>query len=103
MITIKAPVAEDVFTWRIADVADESSLPHAAATADDMWIVFVTADAERLRAKLLAGRPTPIEYPEPKPDSVLAEDDLIEGWPLNVAAENTSSSNTSCAATRRRL
>ena len=32
-ITVNAPVAEDVFVWRVACVAGGLSLPHAAATA----------------------------------------------------------------------
>jgi zinc protease len=48
----------------------------------DFRYAFVTADAAALKAALLAGKPTPIAYPTPKPKSVLLEDKQIEAFPL---------------------
>jgi len=54
----------------------------------DFRFAFVTADAGALRAALLAGRPTPMKYPTPKPAAVLAEDKKIEAFPLSFRPED---------------
>jgi len=54
----------------------------------DFRYAFVTADAGALRAALLAGRPTPMKYPTPKPAAVLAEDKKIEAFPLSFRPED---------------
>ncbi|MGD2067390.1 MAG: insulinase family protein, partial [Gemmatimonadota bacterium] len=52
--------------------------------ADDMYVVFITADAEALRAKLLSGEPTSIGYAgEPTPE-IAAEDEEIASFPIPV-------------------
>jgi zinc protease len=53
----------------------------------DVKIAMVTGEAERLRAVLASGQPTPITYATPKPDDVLAEDEVIAAVPLALAAE----------------
>jgi len=55
---------------------------------DNMWVIFVTADAEAMKQKLLSGAPTPITYAGPKPPGQLAEDSLIASFPLPVKPEN---------------
>jgi zinc protease len=51
---------------------------------DDMYLVFITRDAEGLKQKLLSGEPTPIEYAGSQPEHILAEDREIAGWPIRV-------------------
>jgi len=53
---------------------------------DDLTIAIVTGDAAGLRDALVAGAPTPVEYPTPQAASVLAEDEVIAALPLAVAA-----------------
>jgi zinc protease len=55
---------------------------------DDMYVVFITADAEGLKQKLLSGAPTPITYAGGNPAEHLAEDEAIANFPIPVAAEN---------------
>jgi zinc protease len=54
----------------------------------NMDIVFVTNDAARLKAALVGDLPSPIRYDAPTPESILAEDRVIQVYPLKVAAEN---------------
>jgi zinc protease len=56
--------------------------------AENMWIVFITEDAEGLKRRLVSGDPTPIQYPAEKPASVLEEDKLIQSFPIPVKPEN---------------
>lgn len=51
---------------------------------ENMWVVFITADAEGMKELLLSGEPTPITYPGPKPDELLEEDALIAAFPIPV-------------------
>jgi zinc protease len=53
---------------------------------DRMIIVAVAADAEGLKAKLLANAPSPIVYNSPKPEDVLAEDKLVQSLKLPIEA-----------------
>jgi zinc protease len=55
---------------------------------DNMWVVFITEDAEALKQKLVSGEPTPIAYPAEKPAWVLDEDKKIQTFPMPVKAEN---------------
>jgi zinc protease len=55
---------------------------------DNLWLVFVTSDAEGLKQKLLSGAPTPITYAGEKPASLLAEDIEIAAYPIPVDASD---------------
>jgi zinc protease len=55
---------------------------------ENMHIVFVTRDGKALRDALIHNTPSPIQYPTPKPQSVLDEDRQISAFPLRVKAEN---------------
>ena len=48
--------------------------------ADDLWVAVVAKDAEGLKAKFLAGEPSPMTYNSPKPPGILAEDRIVESW-----------------------
>lgn len=54
----------------------------------DWQVVFITKDAEALKAKLVDGSATPIEYSGAVDASVLEEDKIIEAWPVNVPPDN---------------
>lgn len=49
--------------------------------------VYVTKDAQGLKAKLASGAPSPIDYPTPKDPSVLLEDKAIVSEPLPIAKD----------------
>jgi zinc protease len=53
---------------------------------DNLAIAIVTSDAAALRVALEEGKPSPIAYGagETKSEAVLAEDKLIESWPLRI-------------------
>jgi zinc protease len=50
----------------------------------DFKIVFITKDAEGLKAKLLADAPSPIKYDADKPKELLAEDQVIGAEKLGI-------------------
>jgi zinc protease len=52
----------------------------------DMWLVFITQDAQSLKKKLVSGEDTPISYPTQKPASILDEDKIIQAFPVPVKA-----------------
>jgi zinc protease len=53
----------------------------------NLKIAIVTGDAAGLRTLLASDAPTPIDYPTPKPDAILAEDRAIAALPLALPAE----------------
>ena len=53
---------------------------------ENLKIVFVTSDAEKLRSDLLNNAPSPISYRDTKPEKILKEDKLIGVFPLKVTA-----------------
>jgi zinc protease len=70
------------------DTTDVNAAIRRYLQYDNMWVIFVTADAEAMRQKLLSGAPTPITYAGSKPPEQLAEDSLIAAFPLPVKPEN---------------
>jgi zinc protease len=56
--------------------------------ADNMWVVFITSNAEALKAKLVSGEATPIRYAAQQPPELLAEDEEIASFPIPVKAED---------------
>ena len=55
---------------------------------DNMWMVFITKDAEGLKEKLVSGEPSPIRYPGEKPPELLEEDKIIQEFSLKIPEEN---------------
>ncbi len=53
-----------------------------------MEIVFVTNGAEALREALVNDSPSPITYPTPRPESIVAEDRQISVFPLKIKAKD---------------
>ncbi len=55
---------------------------------ENLQIVFVTKDAQALKAALVADAPSPITYATAKPPQILAEDREISVFPLKVQAKD---------------
>ena len=55
-----------------------------------MTIVAIAPDAERLAAALVSGETSPISYPAEKPAELLAEDAVVQDYPLGLDAESVS-------------
>ncbi|MGD2154009.1 MAG: pitrilysin family protein [Gemmatimonadales bacterium] len=54
---------------------------------DNMYIVFITRDAEAMKAKLLSGVATPITYATEMSAEHMAEDQLIASYPIPVTED----------------
>jgi zinc protease len=52
--------------------------------SSNMHLVVVTQGAEDLKRKLLSGEPSPMTYNSPKPEAILAEDKVVERYPLKL-------------------
>jgi hypothetical protein len=55
---------------------------------DNMYLVFITADAEGMKQALLGGAPTPITYVGEQSAEHMAEDEEIASFPIPVREEN---------------
>ena len=53
---------------------------------DSLHIVFIAKDAEDLKARLVSGAPSPMEYSSEKPEEILREDMEIAVYPLGITA-----------------
>ena len=56
--------------------------------ARNLQVVFITADAQGLKEKLVKGVETPITYAGKQPQSVLEEDKIIAAYPIPVKEED---------------
>ncbi len=56
----------------------------------NMYLVFITQDAEGLKQKLLGGQPTPITYAGSKSAAHMAEDAEIARFPISVKPEDVT-------------
>jgi zinc protease len=54
----------------------------------NMYVVFITADAEGMKRRLLSGEPTPITYAGERSQEVMDEDRIIASYPIRVREEN---------------
>jgi len=52
---------------------------------DGLNIAMVAERGEELKQQLLSGAPSPISYASPKPGDILAEDKVVERWPVPVS------------------
>ncbi|EDM75042.1 peptidase M16-like protein [Plesiocystis pacifica SIR-1] len=57
---------------------------------DNLKITIATGEAESLRDALVADAPGTIEYPTPKPQAILDEDQVIGAHELGISAENVT-------------
>jgi zinc protease len=55
---------------------------------DRLAIAMVTGEADAMKARLISGEPTPIEYASPKPATVTEEDPQIAAFPLRIQGES---------------
>lgn len=73
---------------KTATLADVNAALRRNIDVGNMDIVFVTNDAAGLKAALMGNLPSPIHYDAPTPESILAEDRVIQAYPLKIAAED---------------
>ena len=52
--------------------------------SQNLWIVAVSNDAAALKKKLTGGELSPMIYNSPKPEDIMAEDKIVEKYPLNL-------------------
>ena len=55
---------------------------------ENLEIVLVTKDARSLKEALVTDASSPITYPTPKPESILAEDRQIDVFPLRIKSQD---------------
>jgi zinc protease len=55
--------------------------------SNQMRVVMVTKDAEALKEAITSGKPSPITYNSPKPEDIIAEDKIIEKYPIPTKPE----------------
>ncbi len=60
---------------------------------ENMWVVFITEDAEGMKRALLSGAATPIRYAGEQPESILQEDGAIAAFPIPVEEEDITIMN----------
>ncbi len=73
----------DEITLEEVNAAIRKHLPY-----DDMVIVAVTPNAEEFKKALVAGAPSPYQYPTPKSKEIREEDRAISTFPLAIEPEN---------------
>jgi len=69
-------------------VADVNEAIRKYLQYDNLQIVIVSNEAEKLRDELLNNSPSPIRYATPKPKEVLEDDKQLENYPLDIKPEN---------------
>jgi zinc protease len=61
---------------------------HKWIQADNLQIAIVTEHADKLAEAIASDAPSPIDYQgSEKPAALLAEDKIIQSWPLKVSRE----------------
>jgi zinc protease len=55
---------------------------------DRLQIVAVAKNAAELKDKLVSGAPSPMTYNSPKPQDLLEEDKVVQGWNLGLRPED---------------
>ena len=71
-------------------LADVNRVIRENLSTRDVQYVFVTADAEDLRRRLVSDQPSPISYDADKPSVLLDEDKLISEIPLDFDADKVT-------------
>jgi zinc protease len=71
-------------------LADVNAAIRSHLKTSNMRVVMVTKEADALREAIIANKPSPIIYNTPKPQAVLDEDKLIQGYNVNVRPENVT-------------
>jgi zinc protease len=70
------------------NVADVNRAIREHLATERIRFVFVTPDAADLRRRLVDNEASPMSYNSPKPEEILAEDELIQVLPLAFTAES---------------
>ncbi|MGB5492327.1 MAG: hypothetical protein WBM76_15995, partial [Woeseiaceae bacterium] len=71
-------------------LADVNRVIRENLSTRDVQYVFVTADADDLRRRLVSDQPSPISYDADKPSVLLDEDKLISEIPLDFDADKVT-------------
>ena len=58
--------------------------------ADNLDIVVVAKDCERLKGALLSGEPSPMKYNSPKPQAIVDEDKVVSQWDLRLKEDRVA-------------
>jgi zinc protease len=60
--------------------------------ADNLQIAIVTSDADAMKDAIVSDAPSPVVYPKvlTPTKEILAEDKIIEAWPLKIPAANVA-------------
>jgi zinc protease len=69
-------------------VEDVNRVIRERFSTESIRFVFITPDGADLKRRLLANEPSPMSYNSPKPDSILAEDAVIEVLPLGFSPDS---------------
>jgi len=69
-------------------VADVNRVIGEQLSTQRIKFVFITADAADLKRRLVNNEPSPMSYNSPKPETLLAEDAVIEVLPLDFSADS---------------
>lgn len=56
--------------------------------SDRMLIAIIAQDAEKLKDALVSNAESPMTYNSPKPEALLAEDKIVQKWPLALKPES---------------
>jgi zinc protease len=54
---------------------------------DRMVLAIVAQDAEKLKEALVSNAESPMSYNSPKPEALVAEDKIVQKWPVPLKAE----------------
>ena len=68
------------------DAANEAIRTHLQS--ENMYLVFITNNAQAMKQTILSGVPTNLTYGGPQPRSVITEDRRIAGFPIRVRADD---------------
>ncbi|MFH1212808.1 MAG: insulinase family protein, partial [Candidatus Neomarinimicrobiota bacterium] len=69
-------------------IADVNEAIRKYLQYDNLQVVIVSNEAEKLRDELLNNSPSPIRYATPKPKEILEDDKQLENYPLDIKPEN---------------
>jgi zinc protease len=86
------PDYNDYVKTRLATLTREevNRVIHRYLRHDKLVIVAVAKQADELKRQLTSGEPSPITYNSPKPPEILAEDKIVEKFPLHLRPEDVT-------------
>jgi zinc protease len=70
--------------------ADVNRVVKRYLRTERVTFAVVAKDGEALKAQLTSDDPSPMTYNSPKPEEIMAEDKIVEKYPLNLKPENVT-------------